>query len=174
MHAQALRMLVPFFIVNRQSAAQPRIFKFVAAVRTAPETAWLKVGAAGFCWGGKYTMLLAHDQPSSRVAVGGRLQPLIECGFTAHPSLVSLPSDIERVQRPLSVAVGNEDAAMSTAGIRQMEGILKKGDDHEVVILEGAKHGFAVRIDPTDELQNRYAKQAEGQAIAWFSKWLQG
>jgi dienelactone hydrolase len=172
MHAQVLRMLVPFLIVNRKSAAQPRIFNFVAAVRKA-ETG-LKVGAAGFCWGGKYTMLLAHDEPSSRVTVGGTLQPLIECGFTAHPSLVSLPSDIERVQRPLSVIVGNEDSAMNAAGIRQMEGILKKVDHHEVVILEGAKHGFAVRIDPTDELQNNYAKQAEVQAIAWFSKWLQG
>jgi dienelactone hydrolase len=168
-------MIGPFFIINRQSVSQGRIFNFIKAIRTSPPpfpAAALKVGAAGFCWGGKYTVLLSHDMPSSRVLVDGELQPLIDCGFTAHPSLLSMPSDIEKVQRPLSVVVGNEDMAMSSEKIRQMEGILKKGDHHEVVLLEGAKHGFAVRVDLTDELQNKYSKEAEVQAINWFTKWF--
>lgn len=87
--------------------------------------------------------------------------------------MLSVPQDVERVRQPLSVAEGDTDMALSTAGIRSMETILtKKGANHEVVILDGAKHGFAVRVDPKDELQNRYAEVAERQAIAWFTRWL--
>ena len=54
-----------------------------------------------------------------------------------------------------------------------MERILKKkGEDYEAVVLDGGKHGFAVRMDPKDELQNRYADIVEMQAIASFTKWL--
>ena len=30
---------------------------------------------------------------------------LIDCGFTAHPSLLSVPNDMEKVKKPLSVAI---------------------------------------------------------------------
>ena len=49
---------------------------------------------------------------------------------------------------------------------------VKKKGDHEVVILPGAKHGFAVREDPTDPLQMEYAEKAEAQAVAWFGRWF--
>jgi dienelactone hydrolase len=166
-------MLIPFFATNRQSVVMSRLISVITTIRTSPETSSLKLGAAGFCWGGKYAFLLAHDAPSSRISIDGSLQPLIDCAFTAHPSMLSVPADVENVRQPMSVAVGDTDMALSTEGIRTMETILKKkGGDHEVVILDGAKHGFAVRIDPKDELQNKYADVAEKQAIAWFTKWL--
>lgn len=87
--------------------------------------------------------------------------------------MVSMPGDIEAVTLPLSVAVGNEDAAMKGPLIVQMKDILeKKKDDHEVVIMPGADHGFAVRKDPKDPLQMEYADKAEVQAINWFSRWF--
>lgn len=87
---------------------------------------------------------------------------------------MSVPADIEAVTVPLSVAVGNEDMAMKSPLIQQMKEILeiKKKGDHEVVILPGAKHGFAVRQDPEDQLQMEYAEKAEEQAVAWFKRWL--
>jgi dienelactone hydrolase len=162
---------------------KPRIFNFFKALRTSPPpfpTNDLKIGAAGFCWGGYYTILLAHDIPSSRVqrnesqASSAALQPLIDCAFTAHPSMVTVPKDIEGVNLPLSVAVGNEDMAMKGTLILQVKEILevKKKGDHEVVIMPGAKHGFAIRVDPKDELQLEYAEKAEVQAIEWFSRWF--
>ena len=68
---------------------------------------------------------------------------------------------------PLSVAVGNEDQAMTAPMVQQMMDILKKKkDDHEVIIMPGATHGFAVRTDPDDPLQMEYADKAEVQAIS--------
>ncbi len=88
--------------------------------------------------------------------------------------MVSMPKDIEAVNLPLSVAIGNEDMAMKGPLILQMKEILevKKKGDHEVVIMPGAKHGFAIRVDPKDELQTEYAEKAEAQAIEWFSRWF--
>lgn len=42
----------------------------------------------------------------------------------------------------------------------------------QVVIYEGAKHGFAVRADPADEGQTKSANEAKEQALRWFGKWL--
>jgi len=179
--AQAMWMIIPWIFKNRSSVCKPRIFNFFKAIRTSPSpfpTNNLKMGAAGFCWGGYYTVLLAHDAPSSRVqrqtSSADALEPLIDCAFTAHPSLLTMPKDIEGVNLPLSVAVGNEDMAMKGPQILQMKEILevKKKGDHEVVIMPGAKHGFAVRVDPRDEWQLECAEKAEVQAIKWFSKWF--
>jgi dienelactone hydrolase len=179
---QAATVAIPWIIRNRPAVAKPRIFSFFQALRTSPppfSTPSLKIGAAGFCWGGKYTILLAANTPSSRVvrhesqASSPALQPLIDCGFTAHPSMVNVPQEIEAVTVPLSVAIGDEDMAMKRPLIQQMKEILeKKKDDHEVVILPGAKHGFAVRTEPEDKLQLEYADKAEQQAINWFSRWF--
>ena len=179
---RAMSIIIPWFVRNRPGAAKPRIFSFFQALRTSPPpfpTSDLKIGVAGFCWGGKFTVLLAGNPPSSRVKrhesqiSGQAIEPLIDCGFTAHPSLLSVPKDIDPVAVPLSVAVGNEDMALSGPLIQQMKEILeKKKDDHEVVIMPGAKHGFAVRTDPKDPLQMEYADKAEVQAINWFTRWF--
>lgn len=85
-----------------------------------------------------------------------------------------MPQDIENVNIPLSVAVGNEDMAMKSDDILKMKEILevKKKGDHEVVILQGAKHGFGVRTDREDEEQMKHAETAEKQAVDWFTRWL--
>ena len=136
------------------------------------------IGAAGFCWGGKYTILLAADTPSSRVArhssqKSAGIQSLIDCGFTAHPSMVTVPGDIEAVKLPLSIIVGDNDHAMKGPLVLQTKEILevKKKGDHEVVIVPGAKHGFAQRTATEDPFQMKVAQQAEDQAIRWFTKW---
>jgi dienelactone hydrolase len=138
----------------------------------------LKIGVAGFCWGGQYAVILAHDTPSSRVhragAEAGQLQPLIDCAHTAHPSFVSVPKDIEGVTLPLSIAVGDSDMVMKLDQAKTTKEILekKKAGDHEVVIYAGAKHGFAVRGDPDDPSQVELGEQARTQALSWFSTWL--
>lgn len=180
---KAIAGAIPFFYRTRDAVCRPLVYNFFKALRTTPPpfpTNNLKIGAAGFCWGGYYTVQLSHDTPSSRVhrnEVGGAsqaLQPLIDCGFTAHPSFITVPKDIEPVNLPLSVAVGNEDMAMKGPLIVQMKEILekKKAGDHEVVIMPGARHGFAVRTDPKDEMQMSCAQRAEDQAIAWFTRWF--
>jgi dienelactone hydrolase len=181
---RAMIVAIPFFIKNRPAVTKPRVYKFFQALRSSPPpfpTKDLKIGVAGLCFGGKYAVLLAQDTPSSRVpaynpstgSADGPLTPLIDCAFTAHPSFLNVPADIDAVTRPLSVAVGNEDMALKSSLIVKMRDILeKKGDDHECVILPGARHGFSVRMDPKDEVQMGHAATAEKQAIDWFTRWL--
>jgi len=181
---RAIFVALPFFIKNRPAVTKPRVFKFFQALRSSPPpfpTNNLKIGAAGFCFGGKYAVLLAQDIPSSRVPAynpttgiaDGPLTPLIDCAFAAHPSLLNVPADIDPVTRPLSVSVGNKDMALKSNLIIMMRDILeKKGDDNECVLLPGAKHGFAMRPDPKDEVQMGHAATAEKQAVDWFTKWF--
>lgn len=56
--------------------------------------------------------------------------------------------------------------------IQQMKDVLEKKDDHEVVIMQGAKHGFAIRTVPKDPLQMEHADKAEMHAINWFTRWF--
>lgn len=180
---QAMYHALPWLLTTRPGVCRPRILKFFKALRTSPppfETPSLMIGVCGFCWGGQYTFMLAKDLPSSRVkchesqtsAASGNEKPLIDCAFTAHPSFVKVPKDVEAVTIPLSVAIGETDMAMSGPLIRQMKEILevKKKGDNEVVIMPGAKHGFAVRAVPDDGVQRAWADKAETQAIDWFSK----
>lgn len=174
---QVAYQFIPFLIWCREAVTKPRVFKFAKALRTSPDTANLKIGAAGFCWGGPYAIKLAHDAPSTRVhrpgSEGGEVQPLIDAAFVAHPSMLKVPADINPVTVPLSIVIGDRDFAMSLADVEKTKAILeKKGDDHEVVIYPGAKHGFTIRSDPTDLVQKELADEAEVHAMKWFSKWL--
>lgn len=88
--------------------------------------------------------------------------------------MLSFPGDIEKVELPLSVAVGDVDMQATREQVIMMKEILevKKKGDHEVVVMPGAKHGFGVRTDTKDEYQMECAEKAEEQAVAWFSRWF--
>ena len=83
-----------------------------------------------------------------------------------------MPRAIEAAKLRLSVAIGHEDRAMKWPRIVRMKEIpeVKLRGEHEVVVMPGAKHGFAVRVDPTDEVQLEFAERAEDQAVEWFSR----
>lgn len=107
--------------------------------------------------------------------------------------MLKLPTDIEAVRKtiPLSVVVGDEDRAMKMPAINQMKDIFEgqgkrkgaigdQGEEderdgpkvHEVTVLKGAKHGFAIRLNPEDEVQSQCAEEAERLAVGWFGRWL--
>jgi dienelactone hydrolase len=180
---QIMRTAVPWKYQTGIPKTHRPIVSFFQALRTsAPPfpTNNLKVGAAGFCWGGKHTILLAQDTSTSKVtrhesqANSVTPQRLIDCAFTAHPSYIEVPRDIETITIPISVTVGDGDMAMKAPLAQQMKEILegKKKGDHEVVIMQDAKHGFAIRTHPDDEHEMECAGKAEAQAVEWFTKWL--
>ena len=159
---QVVWAAIPFLMKNGEGVVKPRIWKFHEGVRKDPETSALKVGSAGFCWGGKYTTLLCLEDN------------LIDAGFTAHPSKVKFPEEYEMVKKPLAIAIGDVDMGINIAMVKKIKALLEKKEDVqcEVTIYPGAKHGFAVRADPKDEGQTKSAAEAEKQAISWFTKWL--
>ena len=88
---------------------------------------------------------------------------------------MKFPDEYEKVQKPLSIAIGDVDMGIKVELVREMKNLLedeKLGGRNEVVIMPGAKHGFAVRADPKDEGQTKSAEEAKVQAIEWFRKWL--
>ena len=64
--------IIPFLIRNRPAVCEPRIFAFFQALRRDPSTANMRIFQAGFCWGGRYTFLLARDHEGDRVVRPGK------------------------------------------------------------------------------------------------------
>jgi dienelactone hydrolase len=160
---QFVTAIIPFLIYNRESIITPKVFTFHQAVRNDPETKGLKIGSAGFCWGGTYTVLLCAADA------------LVDAGFTAHPSPMKFPDAWDSVQKPLSLSIGDVDMALKVDAVRKIKELMeekKEAGQHEVVIIPGAKHGFAIRANPKDEDQVKSAGEAATQALSWFGKWL--
>ncbi|XMA10994.1 hypothetical protein WAI453_003785 [Rhynchosporium graminicola] len=158
---------VPFMYYNRLAVTTPRVTQFLASLRTAQLNP-LPIGAAGFCWGGKFVFLLCGESLNSN----GR--PLIDFGFTAHPSNLVLPLDAENVKLPISVAIGDVDVMIPKKQAEDMKATLEAKGEHEMVIIPGAVHGFATRAKPGDEEGTKQGLQAEDQAVNWFNKCFSG
>lgn len=141
----------------------PKVQDFFTSARH--ENPSVPIGAAAYCWGGKHTVDLA-----SGVEANGK--PLIDRGFTAHPSRLVLPTDIEKVKKPLSIAIGDKDSVMSIAQVKQTQDVLKGMGDvkSEVVVYPGAGHGFSVRAELANEKLVEQAASAEAQAIECFTE----
>ncbi|RMZ77712.1 hypothetical protein DV738_g4239, partial [Chaetothyriales sp. CBS 135597] len=136
-----------------------------------PSASFPRIGVAGFCWGGKHTVTLTHKETSH----------LIDAAFTAHPSFLSLPGDIDNVRKPLAIALGSNDNLLSVSQVQEAEKtLLKLGSQFpeqlkgktEVKIYDGAGHGFSSRIDRLNEKQVDQAKECEAQAVNWFDRLL--
>jgi len=163
--ARCLPPFASFLFRNSPGKIHPKVTAFFTALHESPETKDMKIGATGYCWGGKFTVLLCHGP-----------NPLINAGFTAHPSNLVVPDDIEKVEVPLCISIGDVDMGMNLAKVNEAKAILegekKKDVGHEVHILPGAMHGFAVRANPKDPRQQECCDLAEKQAIDFFTKWL--
>ncbi|PVI00972.1 alpha/beta-hydrolase [Periconia macrospinosa] len=159
------------------------VIKFFQALRTSPPpfpTQDLKIGAAGFCWGGKHAVTLAQDRPEHRVtrhfsqSLSSAPELLIDAAFVAHPSYIKVPDDVELIKVPISWSVGEEDMQMKGPDVQNMKTILEDKTDanHEVKLIPSAVHGFAIRNHPEDKEELRAAQLAEDQAVSWFSRWF--
>lgn len=161
---------IPFFYYNLPGASFPRVKKFMTALRESQDPAEKDrpIGAAGFCWGGKHITLLAGKD-----GVTSTGKPLVDAVFTGHPSLLTLPGDIENVEKPYSVAIGDKDTVLRMKGVEQVKEILgKKSAPWEVKVYEGAGHGFCVRADPTGVKTMEHSIASEEQAVKWYQAHL--
>lgn len=167
----------PFLKKDKAHLVRPRVLNFFRKLQHSHPQ--LPVGAAGYCWGGQWVVELCTEPLDDSTE---QVKPFVVCGFTAHPSRLKLPKDIEAVTYPLSIAAAGIDQQIPIAKARQIEEILKaktaktkdRGVEHECVLYEGVHHGFAIRADENEGHEKESGKQAEDQAIRWFTKWFEG
>lgn len=110
--------MIPFFFLCRDSVARPKIADFLRALKTKSHPD-LPIGTAGFCWGGKWVTELCWDAEMNRTKDGERTTC---CGFTAHPSRLAYPGDVEKVRLPYSVAAAEIDFMMSSVSVEKGQG----------------------------------------------------
>ncbi|MCJ1485296.1 hypothetical protein MMC06_005470 [Schaereria dolodes] len=161
--------LGPWLLKHREAVAKPLIDGFVNAVRMIPGTN--KIGAIGFCWGGRYAILQAHGQSKdeSGSSIGG-----VDAAFACHPSMVAIPGDFDPVTKPLSLALGTKDSLLDNASVGKIQDLMAKKTDvpHELRLYEDQVHGFALRSDWSSEKDKKAMDEAEEQGISWFKTYL--
>jgi dienelactone hydrolase len=163
----AIPRIVPFILRNLPGKTHPGVRDFVSALGAASPS--VPLFAAGYCWGGKHAFLLAAAPPHAA----------LKAVFTGHPSMLALPADAAAVRLPLSVAVGSRDDAVGPKEVATIKAALdtvaaeREGAAGEVVVYDGASHGFCVRLDRSDETERRHAGEAEDQAVRWFERFLE-
>jgi len=155
--------LGPWLIKHREAVSKPIIDGFIQTIRYTPGTD--KLGVIGFCWGGRYAILAAHDaEPGHSV----------DAAYACHPSLVAIPGDFDPVTKPLSLAMGTKDSLLGEKEIGQIEEVMgkKTGVPHEIRTYEDQVHGFALRGDWSSDKDKKAMDDAEKQGIDWFKKYL--
>lgn len=155
--------LGPWLIRHREAVAKPLYDGFINAVRMMPGTE--KVGVIGFCWGGRYAILAAHEGAPGKG---------VDAAYACHPSLLAIPADIDPVVKPVSLALGDKDSLCGEKEIGQLQDAFgrKKDVPHEIRIYENQVHGFALRGDFQNEKDKKAMDDAEKQGIDWFNKYL--
>lgn len=157
--------LGPWLVKHREGVSEPLISGFINTVRQIPGTN--KVGAIGFCWGGRYAILQAHGKKEG--SVGG-----VDAAVACHPSLVAIPGDFDPVTMPLSLALGTKDSLLDEKSVGQIQDLMAKktGVPHEIQIYEDQIHGFALRSDWSSDKDKKAMDDSEKQGIDWFNKYL--
>mmetsp|Transcript_6863 Transcript_6863/g.6165 ORF Transcript_6863/g.6165 Transcript_6863/m.6165 type:complete len:272 (+) Transcript_6863:3-818(+) len=115
-----------------------------------------KVGAVGFCWGGRYAIL-----------AGGGENPVVDAFVAAHPSRVVIPNDLEAINRPGLFILAESDFEFSQSKANKAKEILK--ERAEYITYPGTQHGFAVRGGPDTEKSRENAAQ---KTVEFFKKHL--
>jgi dienelactone hydrolase len=160
--------LGPWLVKHGEAVSQPLVDGFVNTVRQIPGTQ--KIGAIGFCWGGRYAILQAHgkDKTPGETPGGG-----VDAAYACHPSLVAIPGDFEPVDVPLSLALGDHDSLLDAKSVEQIKEVMeKKSTPSEVRVYQDQVHGFALRSDWSSEKDKKAMDEAEKQGIEWFEKYL--
>ena len=133
----------PWLAKHHEDVSFPKIKEFLTHLRADP--GHKKVGSIGFCWGGRYAILLCHEGAD----------PYVDAAVAFHPSFLSIPAEIEKIERPVDIEVGDQDALLSASDIETIQGIFRNKPQCHIEVHPEQVHGFSVRGDLNIEKDKR-------------------
>ncbi|KAK3295414.1 dienelactone hydrolase family-domain-containing protein [Chaetomium fimeti] len=150
-----------FLEAHEPPVTDPIIATAAAYLRT--ELNATRIGAPGYCFGGRYAF---------RALSAGTEGGAFAVGFAAHPSLLTA-EEIGAVEGPVAVAAADQDQLFNAAARAEAEEVLLGvASPYQVNLYAGTQHGFGVRVD-LEDAQQKYAKEeAFLQAVKWFDRFL--
>lgn len=122
-----------------------------------------KIGAVGWCMGGRFALALATEEPKLAAAVAYYGAPPTE------------PAAIASIKAPILGNFGGDDKGPAPDQVRAFEAAMKAaGKTIDVKIYDGAGHAFANVNNPWGGYREPAAKDAWARTVAWFAKYLKG
>ncbi|KAI0472558.1 dienelactone hydrolase [Xylariaceae sp. FL0804] len=142
--------------------------------------------AVGYCFGGRYVLLLAKEHTSSQAGWSGAKKPAdeeagegqgpskkgpyIKAGALAHATLVS-HDDFSNLKVPVSLVCVEQDPMFPDSVREAGEDVMSKDNvEHEVQVYPGVPHGFAVIGDYNDTNIQSAQKTAHEQMLKWIKE----
>jgi dienelactone hydrolase len=145
----------PWRVKHREAVILPLIQSFVEHLRSDP--AHKKIGAVGFCWGGRYAILLAHEDAD----------PYVDAAVACHPSFLSIPSELDKIEKPVAIEVGDSDDILKMPDVKKIQAIFMNKPQCEIEVYPGQVHGFSVRADLSKEADKK-AKEKAAERVTAF------
>lgn len=132
-----------------------------AYLQSRPDVKRDRIGAIGWCMGGRYTLALAVEAPALAAAVAYYGSP---------------PTDeaaIAKIQAPVLGNFGAEDKGPAPEQVKAFEAAMKKaGKSADLKVYEGAGHAFANVNNPWGGYREAAAKDAWARTTAFLAKHL--
>jgi carboxymethylenebutenolidase len=120
-----------------------------------------RIGAIGWCMGGRYTLALATEAPKLAAAVAYYGAPPTD------------PAAIAKIQAPVLGNYGGDDKGPSPEQVKAFDAEMKKqGKSADINIYDGAPHAFANPNNPWGGYREAAAKDAWARTLAFFAKHL--
>jgi carboxymethylenebutenolidase len=133
----------------------------LAFLRAHPDVKKGRVGAIGWCMGGRWALTLAVEDPDLAAVVAYYGAPPTDAAAIA------------KIKAPLLGNFGAEDKGPSPEQIRAFEAALKAaGKTIDAKTYEGAGHAFANVNNPWGGYREAAAKDAWTRTLAFFLKYL--
>ena len=122
-----------------------------------------RIGAIGWCMGGRYTLDLATKEPGLAAAVAYYGAPPTDAAAIA------------AIKAPVLGNFGGDDKGPAPDQVKAFEAAMKKaGKTVDVKVYEGAGHAFANVDNPWGGYREAAAKDAWSRTTAFLAKYLKG
>lgn len=140
----SLGHIIPWLRRHGDAAALPRLG---AALRALKQEAGVDaVVPCGFCWGGRYAILLSHRGGAAATGVPADALPRVAAFVAAHPSSVAVPGDLTAIAAPGLFLCAESDGMFPRAAVAlAVRETARVGGGGAVRVFPGTAHGFVVR-----------------------------